>query len=334
MRVVWSETQNQHEAGDFMQRGHFIKSPETGQRAVAILQELLWRGHPITAPDDWGSLPILSVHDEAYVKFLKESADDPAFPPFPNVHPRGEFAQRPNSVVGLIGWHTGDMACNINSGTWPAAYAAAQVATSAAHFVVSGEHLAYALCRPPGHHAGAQRAMGFCYLNNAAIAAQVLRQRFERVAILDIDVHHGNGTQEIFYERGDVFFASIHGDPEWFYPYYWGYANQTGSGEGAGANLNVPFPFGAGDEPYLACLNKALEGISEYGPDALVLSFGSDAYVDDPHGMHAVGRDAFMTAARRISKLAIPTVIVQEGGYPFDGLGVLVADFLETFAGG
>ncbi|KQU85857.1 hypothetical protein ASD12_31145 [Mesorhizobium sp. Root102] len=338
MRIIWSPVQLDHDGGSFVERGRFVRSPEIPARPAAILKSLQSRGHPVQAAKDFGRAPILAVHDADYVDFLVQahakwtSTFDGDQPLFPNVHPRGPDALKPSGPVGLLGWHTGDMACEINEGTWRAANAAAQTAATAAECVMATGEAAYALCRPPGHHAGRDRAMGFCYLNNAAIAAQMLSERYDRVAILDIDVHHGNGTQEIFYDRGDVFFASIHGDPSEFYPYFWGYPQQTGSGEGVGKTLNVAFPFGSADGPYLDALDKAIEGVGIFAPQALVLSLGTDAFVDDPHGMHNVSAAGFEAAAKRIAGLNLPTVIIQEGGYPFPGLGDLVSDFLGFFA--
>ncbi len=344
MRVIWSPAQLSYDGGVFVENGRFVPSPETPARVSAILAELQHRGFPIEAPTGDDLAPILAIHDAGYVEFLRTAAarmhgSAPVWTRgvtanvpllVPNVHPRGSWAMKPAGAVGLLGWYTGDMACEINTGTWDAAFAAAQTAIAAARAVLQSGEMTYALCRPPGHHSGRERAMGFCFLNNAAIAAEVLRISVARVAILDIDVHHGNGTQEIFYDRGDVFFASIHGDPSQFYPFYWGYPEQVGTGDGTGTTLNVPYPLGSGDDHFLAALRTALRGIQAFGPEALVLSFGTDAFLEDPHGRHRVGMKGFATAARLIAELALPTVIVQEGGYPFDGLGRLTADVLDV----
>lgn len=339
MRVIWSPRQLLHSDASFLRSGEFAASPELPQRAEFILEAVGRRGHLVEAPDDAGLEPILAIHDEDYVVFLREAHErwtsfaggDARL--FPNVHPRGPTAKRPESIVGRAGWHTGDMACEITAHTWAASYAAAQCAIAAASHLIATGNTAYALCRPPGHHAGADRAMGFCYLNNAAVAAEVLRRRFcERIAVLDVDVHHGNGTQEIFYERDDVVFASIHGDPSNYYPFYWGYPDQTGAGPGAGATLNVPYPVGSSDGPFLDALDIALDGVTRYGPAALVLSLGTDASVHDVHGRHKVTDEGFGRMAERIAALRLPTVIVQEGGYASSELGRLVADILGELA--
>ncbi|KRE20558.1 hypothetical protein ASE66_06750 [Bosea sp. Root483D1] len=335
MQVIWSAKQLAHQGPRFVRAGQIVPSPETAERATFIRDALIRHGHSLVEPRELGLAPILSVHDADFVSFLQSAhagwsafagADAAAMP---NVHPRGPHARRPSGPVGQLGWYTGDMACEITDGTWQAVYAAAQGAATAAQLVAEGSACAYALCRPPGHHAGGDRAMGFCYLNNAAIAAQELRRSFDRVAILDVDVHHGNGTQEIFYRRGDVYFASIHGDPDQYYPFYWGYADQTGEGDGAGATLNVPFLVGSGDGPFLAALTTALAGIHRFAPQALVLSLGVDASVHDPHGRHAVSDDGFRRMAEAIATLKLPTAIVQEGGYASAELGETVADILD-----
>lgn len=335
MQVVWSAKQLAHRGTHFVRSGEIVPSPETAERAIFIRDAVMWRGHSLIEPRELGLAPILAVHDADFVSFLQSARTGwsafagPDAAVMPNVHPRGPDARRPSGPVGQLGWYTGDMACEITDGTWQAACAAAQGAATAAQLVAEGARSVYALCRPPGHHAGGDRAMGFCYLNNAAIAAQELRKSVDRVAILDVDVHHGNGTQEIFYGRGDVYFASIHGDPDQYYPFYWGYADQTGEGDGLGATLNVPFPVGSGDGPFLAALTTALAGIRNFAPQALVLSLGVDASVHDPHGRHAVSDDGFRRMAGAIAALKLPTAIVQEGGYASAELGETVADILD-----
>jgi acetoin utilization deacetylase AcuC-like enzyme len=206
-------------------------------------------------------------------------------------------------------------------------------ALTAADRVVKGERLSYALCRPPGHHAYANRASGFCYLNNGALAAERLRDQHERVAILDIDVHHGNGTQAIFYDRPDVLTVSIHADPAGFYPFYWGYAEETGDQEGEGYNFNLPLPVGAGDDQWLKAVDTALERIQKFAPGALVLGLGLDAHEADPLKGGTVTTAGFARIAEKIAGLALPTAIVQEGGYLTDHLSDNLAMFLTSYEG-
>ncbi len=198
---------------------------------------------------------------------------------------------------------------------------------------MAGEKTAYALCRPPGHHAGPDIAGGFCYLNNTAIAAEHLRQKYRSVAILDVDLHHGNGTQMAFYDRADVLTVSLHADPMRFYPFFWGHASERGEGAGLGYNLNLPLPRGTGDEIFLKTLDVSLERIQTFAPDALVIALGLDAYEGDPIAGLAVSTDGFRQIAEKISSaIRVPTVIVQEGGYPCPELSENLAAFIGGYA--
>jgi acetoin utilization deacetylase AcuC-like enzyme len=200
--------------------------------------------------------------------------------------------------------------------------------------VLNGERQAYALCRPPGHHAYADMAGGFCFLNNTAIAAQRLRSKHARVAVLDVDVHHGNGTQGIFYERDDVLTVSIHADPANYYPFFWGYAHEHGAGKGQGFNFNLPLPLGSADAPWLDAGDKALAKIKEFQPTALVVALGLDASESDPlQGLKVTGA-GFHAMAEKIARFGLPTVLVQEGGYLGDDLGRNLVHFLAGFEKG
>jgi acetoin utilization deacetylase AcuC-like enzyme len=225
----------------------------------------------------------------------------------------------------------GDMACSIGQHTWHAATWSAHVATHAAELVLGGERATYALCRPPGHHAYADRANGFTYLNNAAIAAQHLRQRHDRVAILDIDVHHGNGTQGIFWRRRDVLTISLHADPHFCTPFFTGHAHEVGEGEGLGYNLNLPLARATGDEGYLQALGTAISTVRAYAPGALVVALGLDAHENDPYQMLAVSTPGFARILGDIARLGLPTVLVQEGGYLSEDLGPNLASALAGF---
>ena len=221
----------------------------------------------------------------------------------------------PRALAGRAGWHQADLAaCPIGPGTWDAALASSEVAATAADMVLAGERHAYALCRPPGHHAYADMAGGFCFLNNTAIAAQRLRAAHQRVAVLDVDVHHGNGTQGIFYERADVLTISIHADPADYYPYFWGHAHDTGEGAGKGFNLNLPQPLGSPDVPWLAAGDQALARIAEFAPTALVVALGLNASESDPLQSLKVTGAGFHAMARKIAGLDLLTVLVQEAG--------------------
>jgi acetoin utilization deacetylase AcuC-like enzyme len=340
MRVLYSEAQLEHRPRVFVLRGRSVDTPETAERARMIEAALRAAGHAVAAPDDFGLAPIRAVHTPAYLDFLETiharwTALPGAGPEVvANVHPGRHMAHRPKGVVGLVGWHCADTACPITAGTWTAVTASAQAAVHAAELVLAGEPVAYALCRPPGHHAYADMAGGFCYLNNTAIAAQHLRRRFARVAVLDIDVHHGNGTQGIFWERGDVLTVSLHADPADYYPWYAGYADERGEGEGLGANVNLPLPPGSDDSAFLDAAMRGLGAVRDFAPEALVVAAGFDTHEDDPLGVFKVTTPAYREVARRIAALGLPTVLVQEGGYGTAALPGNVLAFLAGFEAG
>ncbi|MEM6357322.1 MAG: histone deacetylase family protein, partial [Pseudomonadota bacterium] len=246
----------------------------------------------------------------------------------PNIHPDRREAGYPRSAVGQAGYHQADTACPIGPATWDAAYLSAQCAVAATEAVLAGAKAAYALCRPPGHHAFTDLAGGFCFLNNAAVAAEALTTAGRRVAILDIDVHHGNGTQGIFYARRDVLTVSLHADPVRFYPFFWGHADERGEREGLGANLNLPLPRGTDDEAYLDALERALERVAMHAPDVLVVALGLDAHEGDPFKGFAVTTSGFGRIGSRIAKAGLPLVLIQEGGYLSAALGSNLAHVL------
>jgi acetoin utilization deacetylase AcuC-like enzyme len=337
MRVVYSEAHTKHQPRVFIFRGRIVETPEAAVRATMITDALRAAGHPIEAPADFGLAPLRAVHTADYLDFLatihaRWSALPEAGPEVvANIHPGRAMGRRPEGVVGLVGWYTADTACPITAGTWEAAVASAHAAVQAAELVMAGERAVYALCRPPGHHAYADMAGGFCYLNNTAIAAQHLRRRFARVAVLDIDTHHGNGTQGIFWSRGDVLTVSIHADPAGYYPWYVGYEDERGSGAGLDCNLNLPLAPGSGDAVFLEALARGLDAVRAFAPEALVVAAGFDTHEGDPLGVLKVTTPAYTETARRIAALGLPTVIVQEGGYGTADLPSNVLAFLAGF---
>lgn len=339
MKVFYSNAHADHAPQTFLKAGRPARNPESPERAIAIAEALVAGGYELRAPVDRGLEPGLSVHEAGLVHFLQSSYEswmrlEGAGPEIvPNVHPGRRFRHRPKSVIGQAGFYMQDTACPIGPGTWKAVLAATHCAVDAALAVVAGDNSAYALCRPPGHHATRDQAGGFCYLNNAAIAAHALRARFRRVAILDIDVHHGNGTQDIFYGRNDVFVVSMHSHPDAYYPFFSGNPSETGEGEGLGFNLNITYPFASGDAEVAQALTQALAAVRDYTPDALVFSLGLDAHVKDPHGGHRVSSHEFLRMAEAIAGLDLPTVLVQEGGYLHDELGSVVSGMLSCFGG-
>lgn len=340
MKVVCHPEQQRHYPLHFLVNGVFQANPEQPERQSRLLEAALRAGCRHEAPLAHGMEPIAAIHTEAYLAFMERAWERwqriPGAAPAvtPNIHPDRRDVGYPASVVAQAGYHMADAAAPIAEGSWQSILWSAWSAVHAARIVLDGERSAYALCRPPGHHAFADQAGGFCYLNNAAIAAQLLRRAHQRVAIIDVDLHHGNGTQGIFYERGDVLTVSIHADPERFYPFFWGYADETGRGEGEGANLNLPLPRGSGDDAFMAALGAAIDRIARFGPGALVVSLGLDASGDDPFGGLAVTTTGFGRIGRHIaSGLAVPTLLVQEGGYLSDSLGDNLRSFLEGFGG-
>ena len=231
----------------------------------------------------------------------------------------------------VAAWAARQRAKALHVGTYEAAISSMDVALSGADWLNAGNRFAFSLCRPPGHHAFKDLAGGFCYLNNAAIAAQALRCTVPRVAILDIDVHHGNGTQGVFYDRADVLTVSLHADPTRFYPFFWGHADERGEGAGLGYNFNLPLVRKTRDEGFLAALDRALARIAAFCPGALVIALGLDAYEGDPFAGLSVSTPGFRRIGGKIGELDLPTVLVQEGGYVCEGLGGNLIAFLDGF---
>jgi acetoin utilization deacetylase AcuC-like enzyme len=247
----------------------------------------------------------------------------------PSLAPRGK--PRPTGIIGRSGWYVGDLSAVIMEGTWQSALVSAHAAISAADAILEGNVAAFALSRPPGHHAYVDRASGFCFLNNAAIAAERLRSRYARVAILDFDTHHGDGTQAIFYQRDDVFFGSVHTDPSSYYPHYLGYADEKGAGKGEGYNLNRPLAFGADDAAFIDANRDIIDAALKFGAEAIVISAGWDAHYKDPLSKLKVTTDAYARIGALYGQLDLPTVIVQEGGYSLEAIAESARSFTQAF---
>jgi acetoin utilization deacetylase AcuC-like enzyme len=338
MKAFFAEEQRRHDPKAFLSSGAPQPNPEKPARVERLLAGARAAGCEILRPRKSGLGPIAEIHTAEYLDFLKhiyprwrriEGASEEVIP---NIHPIARGGSYPASAVGQAGYHMADTACPISAETFDSALWSASTALAAADAVLSGASSAYALCRPPGHHAFADVAGGFCFLNNSAIAAQRLRNAAKRVAILDVDLHHGNGTQGIFYARGDVLTVSIHADPVRFYPFFWGHADERGDGPGLGANLNLPLPRKTADAGFLEALDAGLRRIRSHAPDALVVALGLDAFEGDPFGGLSVTTAGFARIAGAIAGLALPTVIVQEGGYLCDALGENLTAFLTGFA--
>ncbi|MBS0521852.1 MAG: histone deacetylase family protein [Proteobacteria bacterium] len=340
MQVFHSPAHAGHHSRHVMRLGCPSPGRDVPQRVDAILDALRLAGHVIGPAARHGLQPIADVHTPEYLDFLRTAwrewrqLDGASEEVFANIFPvRGLGDGYPTSVVGRAGYHMHDQLAPIGEHTWEAAVAAANLAVEAAHRVLLGERVAYALCRPSGHHAYADMGGGATYLNNAAIAAQYLRRKLRRVALVDVDVHHGNGSQGIFYRRDDVFFVSLHRDPADYHPYFAGYAHERGDGAGRGYTLNLPLPAGADDTAYLATLDIALARISTFAPEALVVSLGVDGHEADPSAGLALTFDGFRRIGTRLASLGLPTVLIQEGGYNTATIGRCVADFLGGFEG-
>lgn len=340
MHVVFSPDHARHRPETYFRAGGFVPHPEKPERAEAIVAELRRAGFAVEPPHDYGPAPRAAVHAPDYLEFLDSAhrrwraMGAPSAEVVPNIHPGRHMQSLPKGLVGQVGWYTTDMSSPIGPDTFAAAAASANVALHAAERVLGGAPAAYALCRPPGHHAFADMCGGFCFLNNIAIAAEYAVRRGRRPAILDVDVHHGNGTQGIFYRRRDVFTVSLHCDPSDFYPFFSGHAHERGEGEGRGANLNLPLARGTGDNAYLESLAEGLATLRAFAPDILFVALGLDGYEGDPFAGFRITTAGFGRIARAIGELGLPTVLVQEGGYNCDDLGRNVRSFLEGFAAG
>jgi acetoin utilization deacetylase AcuC-like enzyme len=331
MRCFWDERQRLHAPAQELHNGGFTAYAEHPGRADAMLAAI----GATEAPSDHGEAPLLRVHPADYLDFLKTAYQDWRAADRPGdasgyVWP--VVGRRPLALTRIdarLGRYSYDAATPIAEHTWPSAYWSAQTALSALDAVLADDRTAFALCRPPGHHAGADYMGGYCYLNSAAIAAEAATAAGRRVAILDIDYHHGNGTQDVFLARGDVFFASIHADPRTDYPFYWGHADEIGEGEGA--TLNLPLPRGTTIREFEPALDRALEATAAFGAELLVCSYGADTFVGDPISFFELKTSDYAPTARRIASLGLPTVVVMEGGYAVDALGANVAAFLSGF---
>jgi acetoin utilization deacetylase AcuC-like enzyme len=342
MHVLFSSQHRGHATRPAMP-GYADRYDEVPQRVDAILAGLRAAGlGPVAEAWDHGLAPVLAVHETALVDFLRQAyaGSRGSLPGELPLLPDGYFAvrgsrRRPAGWQQQAGYYAIDRDCPIVAGTWDAAYWSAQTALSAADRVLAGQAAAYALCRPPGHHASAGQYGGYCYLNNAAIAARHLQGRGRaRIAIVDIDYHHGNGTQEIFYTDPTVLTCSLHADPDEEYPYFWGGAAELGDGPGHGYDRNWPLPAGIDDAGYLAALDEALALVAGFDPAFLIIAAGFDLVQGDPSATTRgfnVTLEGLAEIGRRLAGLGLPTVIVQEGGYQLDLLGAMTVRFLKPF---
>ncbi len=336
MRTIYSEDHALHRGSFELSDGKLLPCFESPERA-SLVRAAIERAEmgPIEAPLKFGDKPLARVHDGRYLEFLRSAWDQwrssgregDALPL--NWCVRGMRPIEPEHIDGKLSYYSFDAGTPITAGTWHAATAAADVALTGAKILLDGEHRVFSLCRPPGHHAAADYLGGYCFLNNAAIAAQYLIDGgAERVAILDVDYHHGNGTQSIFYARSDVLFISIHGHPQQEYPFFLGYADERGEGAGDGFNLNLPLGLQSDAATWFDALGLALERLGEFSPDAIVISLGVDTFIDDPISQFQLQSDDYLEVGSRIAALGLPMLFVLEGGYATDKIGTNVVNVL------
>lgn len=344
MRAFYHAAQAAHRPQQYMRFGRVIAPKDVPERTDALLTAVRSAGIAIEAPSGDYEAARLAVHTQGFLHFLATAWDRwqqlPEKGPevWPNTFPywnaRPEEAARPEcpseDLLAHAGWYLGDLSVPIGPQTWLSTRESCNTAIAAADAVLSGEPAAYALCRPSGHHARADRASGFCYVNNTAAAAQHLRSRFARVAILDVDAHHGDGTQQIFYSRNDVLTISIHADPRNYYPFYTGYAGETGHGAGEGFNLNLPLVHGSAADAMYAAIDRAADRIRAFKAEALVVALGFDAHARDPIGVLKLQSEDFGGVGERVRRIGLPTVVIQEGGYAVDALTDCLAAFLAS----
>jgi len=340
MKTVYSDTHRLHHGKVELIEGEMKPCFEMPKRADTVLARVRATGlGEVLAPEDFGRAPIEAVHAPDFVQFLQDAWN--AWHALGRTHdalplcwpvPGLRYDRVPESIDGKMGYYSMDAGVPIAAGTWQAVYHSAQVALTGARIVAQGAAAAFALCRPPGHHAAARMMGGYCYLNNAAIAAQYLRGNgAAKVLILDVDYHHGNGTQSIFYERDDVSFVSLHGDPAVEYPNFLGYADERGAGRGHGHNHNFPLPHGTAWDTYGPALDAACRVAEAYRPDAVVVSLGVDTFEEDPISRFRLRNEDYLRIGERIGALSRPTLFCFEGGYAVDAVGVNTVNVLAGF---
>ncbi len=339
MQILYTDRHRAHRGQREFFHGTLVPCFETPERAEVVLAALTACAMPVDEPDSFGLAPIERVHAPRYLRFLERAwerwramgRDGDALP---DVWPIRGFRHdiEPDDLMAQLGLYSFDTGTPLTAGTWTAARAAADVALTARRRLAEGARAVFALTRPPGHHAGADFFGGYCFINNAAVAAQALiDDGARRIAVLDVDYHHGNGTQSIFYERADVLVQSIHGDPKTEYPYYLGYADETGSGAGTGFNCNYPLPAGSRATFWFEALEVACTRIRDFGTEALVVSLGVDTYVGDPISSFRLDTPDYLRLGARLAALRRPTLFVFEGGYAVAEIGTNVANVLRGF---
>lgn len=340
MKTYYSDQHIRHNPASEFFRGRLVPPFEKPERMEMILARLRSDAlGDILEPQNFGMDPVCAVHDPTYLSFLETCWTEwkdagyggdamAAFWPTRRL----DTSNIPVDISGKMGWFGMGTDTSICEGTWAAALASKDVALAATQAVLDGDPAAFGLCRPPGHHAARDQYCGYCFLNNAAIAAQFARDRGKsRVAIFDVDFHHGNGTQDIFYDRDDVLFLSIHGAPETSYPYFLGYAAECGTGPGEGYNVNFPLPPGTPYGDWRRALVAGLDRVAAFAPELLIISLGVDTFENDPISTFKLVSDDFTDMGQTIAQASLPTVFLMEGGYAVDDIGINVANVLNGF---
>ncbi|WP_407493048.1 histone deacetylase family protein [Pseudooceanicola sp. MF1-13] len=339
MKCFYAKSTEAHDPQFRLSLGRIARNAEQAERARLLLAGLDRLGWDATEPEPVPREVLEKVHTQELLNFLETGwAEWQALPEagpevVPNVHALNRVRSYPKHIIGRAGWHMGDTSAPLAQHSWQATLGAASAAHDAARAVAQGYSVAYALCRPPGHHSSADVIAGHCMMNCAAIAVETLKPTHDRIAVLDIDVHHGNGTQDIFYDRDDVLFASVHATPETYYPFFVGHAHETGSGAGDGYNLNIPLAQSTGDDGWTDAIATALDRVQSFKPDALVVSLGLDAHENDPLKGLQVTFDGFRRAGQMIAAAGLPTVLVQEGGYLSPDLTTSLVAYMAGHAG-
>jgi len=340
MKTFYTPAHREHAPALEFESARLVPIPERPERVECVRAEIEARKFgPVSAPVEFGLEPALRVHDRTFVEFLGRAYDDwsqrygaDAPDAIPSAWPaRGMRRNLAGDIEARLGSYASDTATPIARGTWPAARAAADTALSAMQCVMGGERAAFGLTRPPGHHAGHDTFGGYCYLNNAAIAAQWCADYGLRVAILDVDYHHGNGTQAIFYHRGDVLYCSLHADPAFAFPHFAGFGDERGAGAGEGANFNLPLPAGTDWTNYAGALDAAAARVRQFGADMLVVSLGLDTFENDPICEFCLKSEDYLRMGEAIARLDLATVFLFEGGYDLASIGSNTANALEGF---
>ncbi len=340
MKTVYSDDHRLQDGKAELNNGQLVPCFEMPSRADLVLARVREVGlGEVIEPTDHGLAPILRIHTEPFVNFLRDAwgewvAEHGEYDALPLTWPTRTLRHDrvPEVIDGKLSYYSLDAGTPITAGTWQAINAAANVALTGADLIRSGETVAFSLCRPPGHHASADVYGGYCFFNNAAIAAQSLRDGgVPKVGILDVDYHHGNGTQAIFYERADVPFVSLHADPRQEYPYFLGYDDERGAGSGLGANRNFPLPWGTAWDAYEPALVAGIAELESQRVEALVVSLGVDTFEDDPISQFKLRHEDYLRMGGAIASLGVPTLFVFEGGYAIDALGVNAVNVLTGF---